>query len=146
MKRKETEDIVLGNEDVGAIRTLLDTLEHLDRFDAAAEALDALLEGARVVAQDALPADRVALGVEVEYQQQGAEPRTVMLVLPERADPGQGRVSVLSPVGHALLGRRKGASAELRLPDGRTPRLKLLAVRRPAGEPAHFSAKAFSMT
>ena len=146
MKRKETEDIVLGNEDVGAIRNLLDTLEHLDRFDDAAEALDMLLDGARVVAQDALPADRVALGVEVDYQQAAADARMVMLVLPDQADPAQGRVSVLSPVGRALLGRRKGASAELRLPDGRTPRVKVQAVRPRAADGTHFSANAFSMT
>lgn len=156
MKRKETEDIVLGNDDAGLLRTLLDTLEHLDRFDEAAEALDALLENAGRVGQAALPADRVALGLEVDYQQAAApEPRTVMLVLPEQADPGQGRVSVLSPVGRALLGRKKGASVELRLPDGRTPKLKVLAVRRAttdraaadqAGPAFHFSANAFSMT
>ncbi|MFA7666036.1 MAG: GreA/GreB family elongation factor [Burkholderiaceae bacterium] len=147
MKRTERDDIVLGSADAGALRNLLDTLEHLDRFDDAAEALDSLLELARIVAQPELPADRAALGGETDYRL-GAEEalRTVSLVLPEQADAGQGRVSVLSPVGRALLGRRCGTSAELRLPDGRTPRLEIVEVRRSTDDADHFSAKAFSMT
>ena len=98
---------------------------------AAAEALADLLSAAHVVADDALPRDRVAMGSQVTYEQlpDGAR-RTVTLVFPVDADAGNGRISVLSPIGLALLGRARGASVEPALPDGRRLRIRILALER----------------
>lgn len=55
--------------------------------------------------------------------------RTVVLVHPAGADAGIGRVSVLSPVGRALLGCAPGDHAEVRLPSGQPLRLFVADVR-----------------
>jgi len=98
---------------------------------AAAKALADLLSAAHVVPDGAFPRDRVAMGSQVTYEQQpdGAR-RTVTLVFPVDADAGNGRVSVLSPIGLALLGRAKGAAVEPALPDGRRLGIRILALER----------------
>lgn len=98
---------------------------------AAAEALADLLSAAHVVDDDALPRDRVAMGSRVTYAQltDGAQ-RTVTIVFPVDADAGNGRVSVLSPIGLALLGRARGTSVEPALPDGRRLRIRILSLER----------------
>lgn len=98
---------------------------------AAAEALSDLLSAAHVVPDDALPRDRVAMGSPVSYEQlpDGGR-RTVTLVFPVDADAGNGRVSVLSPIGLALLGRARGTSVEPTLPDGRRLRIRILTLER----------------
>jgi transcription elongation factor GreA len=48
------------------------------------------------------------------------------------ADPSKGRVSAASPVGRALLGRRRGQIAVVEAPQGRQFRFKILAIH-PAG-------------
>ena len=77
------------------------------------------------------PRDRVAMGSQVTYEQlpDGAR-RTVTLVFPVDADAGNGRVSVLSPIGLALLGRARGTSVEAALPDGRRLRIRILSLER----------------
>jgi hypothetical protein len=49
----------------------------------------------------------------------------------DRADASAGRVSVLAPVGAALLGLRTGDSIEWPLPDGRHARIRILSVAQP---------------
>jgi transcription elongation factor GreA len=44
------------------------------------------------------------------------------------ADPGSGRISVESPVGRALVGKRKGDAISVAVPAG-TIELKVLEVR-----------------
>jgi regulator of nucleoside diphosphate kinase len=49
------------------------------------------------------------------------------LTLPERADPARGRLSVLAPLGTALLGYAEGAEIAWEMPGG-TRRLRLTRV------------------
>jgi regulator of nucleoside diphosphate kinase len=53
---------------------------------------------------------------------------TVTIVYPADADPGSGRISVLSPVGAALLGESEGEEVELPLPHGQTRRIRINSV------------------
>jgi transcription elongation GreA/GreB family factor len=55
--------------------------------------------------------------------------RTVSVVHPSHANPAEGRVSVLSPVGRALLGRKRGAVASIDVPGGRALTIRVLEVR-----------------
>ena len=60
--------------------------------------------------------------------------KQALLVLPDRAaraidaDPAQGRISVLSPVGTSLLGLEEGETAEWLTPDGRRHALRLVRI------------------
>ncbi len=52
----------------------------------------------------------------------------VTLVYPAEVSIAERRISVLSPVGRALLGRAVGAVAEVELPDGGTRSIRVLEV------------------
>ncbi len=92
------------------------------------------LERANVVADETLPADAVRMGSLVKYRTNGGTERQVELVYPKDADIGEGRISVLTPVGTALLGLRTGQSITWLTRDGRKQMLTVVAVSQPAGE------------
>ena len=53
---------------------------------------------------------------------------TVTVVYPANSDPAAGKISVLSPVGAALLGETEGREVELPLPYGKTRRIRIIGV------------------
>jgi len=87
------------------------------------------LERAIVVSSAAVPPDIATMNSRVRYtdEKDGAT-RTVSLVYPIEADAAKGKVSVLAPVGTALLGLSEGQSIEWDFPDGSRRRLKLEQV------------------
>jgi regulator of nucleoside diphosphate kinase len=106
---------------------------------AAASLLDELTRSS--VLDDAEVADHVAgLGSVVVFEDSAEGPAwrgQVELVEPDRAAPAEGRVSVLSSLGAALLGLSPGQFIDWNDRRGRTSRLTLLEVRRrDAREPA----------
>jgi regulator of nucleoside diphosphate kinase len=97
----------------------------------AADALAELLVEARRVPHDELPADRVAMNSRVTYEEEpGKARRSVVLVHPIESDPAAGRISVLSPVGLALLGHRPGARVAVELPGDRRLTVRILDTHR----------------
>lgn len=97
----------------------------------AADALADLLLDARMVPHEHLPADCIALNSRVTYRiEPGGEPRTMTLVHPNEANAGAGRISVLSPVGRALLGRRSGETIAADMPGGRDMTIHVLTAER----------------
>lgn len=103
---------------------------------AAADALDEELSRAAVVAPAELPADVVTMDTKVTFEDldSGAQ-STVTLVYPALADVATMRISVLSPVGSALIGLRVGGVIDWPLPSAKIRRLKVVAVEQPAVEP-----------
>lgn len=96
----------------------------------AADALAEVVREARLVADEELPANRVAMNSRVTYREGRGTERKVSLVHPRDADPAALRISVLSPVGRALLGRREGSIITASLPGGRGIELRILDVER----------------
>lgn len=90
------------------------------------------LERAEVVTDQAVPSDAVRMGSTVRYRSNGVE-RLVQLVFPKDADIAHGRISVLTPVGTALLGLRVGQSITWLTRDGRNQMLTVLGVTPPDG-------------
>ena len=90
------------------------------------------IDRAEIHAPDKLPADVVTIGsgVEVLDGLTGAT-RQLRLVLPGEVDVDAGRVSILTPIGAALIGLRKGQSSEWPYPSGDTRTLRILQVIRP---------------
>jgi Transcription elongation factor len=60
--------------------------------------------------------------------------RTVTLVYPDAADIDQNRISILTPIGAALIGLRPSQSITWPLPDGRVGSLKVVAVSNEAND------------
>ena len=89
------------------------------------------LDRAHVLAKGRHPEHTVCMGCEVEFRDDttGNKVQTVTLVYPEEADISKAKVSVLTPIGTALIGVRAGHSItwETRTGDLRT--LTVLQVR-----------------
>jgi len=62
--------------------------------------------------------DIVVLGSQVTVQEDGYESEIFQIVGSTEASPGEGRISNVSPLGQALLGRRVGNSVEVNTPGG----------------------------
>lgn len=96
-----------------------------------AEASDALhheLDRARIVAAASLPPGVVRVGSTVTYRLNQDRRHTATLVYPEAADAARGRLSVLTPVGTALLGLSVGQSIAWRQWNHPANELTVLAV------------------
>ena len=102
----------------------------LDTVPDTAEELLSELERARVVADQAVPQDVVRMGSVVEFESDG-DRRRVTLVFPPEADIAVGKVSVLTPVGAALIGLSKGQSIAWTARDGASHALTIRSVEQP---------------
>lgn len=92
----------------------------------AAGAVQSLLEDSDLVASAAVPATVVTMYTQVLLQgDTGTAPYKVTLCYPDDAEPAQGFISVLSPLGASLLGLRTGDVARWCTPLGaqRTARI-----------------------
>ncbi len=93
--------------------------------------LDALrdeLDRANVVAANAIPADVVTMNSTVRFIDENTSMESELsLVYPHSAGRA-GTVSVLAPVGSALLGLSVGQSIAWQTPGGKTLQLKVIAV------------------
>jgi regulator of nucleoside diphosphate kinase len=93
------------------------------------EQLESELARAVVTSSSAIPPDVVTMNSTVVYEDEEAgETREVTLVYPKDANSDEGRISVLAPVGSALIGLSVGQRVEWPLPHGRTRHLRILAV------------------
>ena len=100
----------------------------LARFPEIAEELQAEMVRAEVVSASALPADVVRMGSTVEFRSDGGQHRRVELVFPIDADISANKVSVLTPIGTALIGLSAGQSIRFTTQDGREQTLTVIAV------------------
>jgi regulator of nucleoside diphosphate kinase len=87
------------------------------------------LARAVVVSSAAMPPNVVTMNSTVAYREETADAcRTVTIVYPRSADPPADRISVLSPIGTALLGLSVGQSIGWKFPDGRRKVLRVEAL------------------
>jgi regulator of nucleoside diphosphate kinase len=98
----------------------------------AADGLLAELERARIVADGWVSAGTVRMGSTVTFKPDTGERKTVTLVFPGDADISEGKVSILTPIGTALIGLSTGQSIMWTARDGRRHELLVLAVNQPS--------------
>lgn len=105
-----------------------------ERSPDRAAPLLAELARARVCADRRVPADVIGMNSTVDFVDEGhGSARTIQLVYPAEADIAAGKVSVLTPIGAALIGLKEGQS--ILWPDhgGRSRELRVLKVWRAPG-------------
>lgn len=122
--------LILGLEDHGKLLTMANGIT--GPMAGVADQLINELDRARVVAQSKLPQDAVRLGSIVSFTTTDGFNRTYQLVFPGEADITAGKVSVLTPIGAALIGLREGQTIPWTARDGR--RLSLTVVRVEQGQ------------
>ncbi|MER9558610.1 nucleoside diphosphate kinase regulator [Mesorhizobium sp. M0323] len=116
------------------------------RNPQASDELFAELERARIVVDGAVSADTVQMASSVTFKPDMGDAKTVTLVFPGDADISENKVSILTPIGTALIGLSTGQSITWTARDGRRHELCVLAVSQPAlqGETADRRAPASS--
>lgn len=91
------------------------------------EALEAELDAAHTVVSREIPADVVTMRSQVRVRDvKSGKEMDLTVVFPSEADSEQGKISVLAPVGTALLGYRVGDTVEWKVPGG----LRRLKIER----------------
>ncbi len=121
--------IVVAEGDARRLAFLLEGRSATSHDAAHLAELRAELERAVIVAPGDIPAGVVTMNSEVGiHDLQSDEHREVTLVYPHEAQPAQGRISVLAPLGTALLGYREGDYVEWLMPGG-LRRLRIESVR-----------------
>lgn len=81
--------------------------------------LEQMLKNAKVIDEDDVRTDSVSLGSRVKlYDPEFDEEVEYIIVGSTEADPTKSKISNESPVGSALMGRKKGDEIEVSVPDG----------------------------
>ena len=92
--------------------------EEQRRNDSRMRYLENMIKTAQVIDEDAGDADTVKLYDRVTlYVPEDEEEMTVQVVSTVRTDPESGLVSLESPLGKAILGKRTGQTVEIRVSD-----------------------------
>lgn len=103
----------------------------LEHSPEVGQALLDELDRARIVVDGEVPANVVGMNSEVTYRDETTSRiRNVRLVYPIEADIGEGRISVVTPIGAALIGVAEGYSISWRTRPGDRRVLSVLHVSR----------------
>jgi regulator of nucleoside diphosphate kinase len=118
-----TNEIRLTDLDAARLeRSLIEQLRQSPEPAQGTAELEALLDAAAVVPSATIDPNIVTMNSTVVLEEQSAGRRmTVTLVYPRDSDPERSQVSVLSPVGRALIGARVGDTIKIVVP-GNEPR------------------------
>lgn len=129
MREVETRTIYVTESDKARLEDLFGYFTSVWKRDQRyVDALRRQLERAEVVAPAEIPADVVTMNSQVRVRDLGSGKVTVYtLVFPRDADFSRNRISILAPIGTALLGLRVGDVIEWKVPAG-TRRLKVESV------------------
>jgi regulator of nucleoside diphosphate kinase len=105
-------------------------------FPHTADYLAHEIERARILESESASEDLVTMGSSVEFRDDvTGQVRRVVLVYPDQADFAAGRISVLTPVGAALIGLSKNQSIDWETPAGERRWLTVLSVQQPIPAP-----------
>lgn len=122
-------EIVLGAADHRQLNVL--AMAGLNHTPDQSDDLLQELERARVVDDGKVPEDIVRMGSTVRYRTDSGQEPQVTLVYPVDADIAEGRISVMTPVGTALIGLRVGQSITWRDRANKRHMLTVLGVTQP---------------
>lgn len=123
--------IVLSASDLARLQRLATAAA--GQFPRTADFLAREIDRARVVDPVDAPPSLVTMGSEVEFRDDTTgKVRRVTLVYPDEADIDSSKISVLTPIGAALIGLSLGQSIEFQGPTGGARSLTVLGVIKPA--------------
>src|SRR3954469_5526508 len=118
---KQRKAILMTESDFERIQSLINSCrshwrQDLDQLDRLQEELDK----AKIVKAADIPPDVVTMNSRVLVRDITAGREFVChIVFPKNADSGLNRISILAPIGTALLGYRSGSTVEWQMPSGK---------------------------
>jgi len=105
----------------------------MDRAPEVASFLSDELDPVQIVRGGTAEGDFARMGSRVDFRDNSTgRMQSVTLVYPGEADIAQGKVSILTPIGAALIGLSKGQSIDWATRTGEIRRLTVLEVREAA--------------
>jgi regulator of nucleoside diphosphate kinase len=119
--------MMVTQKDMELLRALVEIYSFGPEADAAAR-LGRELDRASIVSSARVPVDVVTMNSRIVFEDDTGARREVLLVYPPAANGSRDRVSVLSPVGTALLGLAVGESIDWPLAEGTTRLMRIVAV------------------
>lgn len=127
----ETQALLITDKDARQLRFLLERDPGLDQRDREYwRALEDEVEKAMIVPEHEIPANVVTMHSRVRIiDMRTGEQRVFQLVFPSEANYSEGKISVLAPIGMALLGYAAGTEIEWKVPSGYR-RLLIAAVEQ----------------
>lgn len=88
-------------------------------IDRRLRELDRILDGAQIVASQATNDGSIRFGATVKLRDIKTKRERVYCIVGEKEiDPLQGRISMKSPVGEALMGKKQGEQVQVQVPKG----------------------------
>jgi regulator of nucleoside diphosphate kinase len=120
--KKKLPPIVISEEDKARLQGL--AYSAVDRVPEVAEELLQELERAEVGSTE----NTVRMGSTVDFETDTGMRHKIQLVFPARADISARRISVLTPIGTALLGSSAGQRMQFTDREGRKRQLTIIAV------------------
>ena len=119
--QKIDKKLVLLKDDYKLLISYLNGWHGKSAFDRRnAEELHGELKRAKLVTKDAFPLDVVRLNSTVRIKAEGKnEIMELMLVVPDKADIKEGKISIMAPIGTALIGFRQGQKVRWQVPGGK---------------------------
>jgi regulator of nucleoside diphosphate kinase len=113
--------LMLSQEDHDIILSYLKRGWNTNTFNRQdAEELESEIKNAKIVKKEKLPEDVVRLdSIVVIREEDDSKMLEIKLVTPARADIKNRKISIMSPIGTALIGFRKGDKVSWKVPAGR---------------------------
>lgn len=118
--------IVISDVDERRLSGLAATIS--SRMPDLSDDLLAELERATIIPQHSMPEQVIRMGSTLVYASEDSLSKQVTLVYPGDADITQAKISILTPIGTALIGLSEGQSIEWTARDGRRHLLTVISV------------------
>jgi regulator of nucleoside diphosphate kinase len=129
MSREPKKKLILLDSDVVQLRKLLQ-LPHRHNL-AYISALKQEIDRAEIVPAEKLPSNVITMNSRVlVFEEDTMESAVYILCYPWEANADENKISVLAPVGTAILGYRKGDTIEWTIPAG-VSKMKIMSVQQP---------------
>jgi regulator of nucleoside diphosphate kinase len=112
--------LVLRKDDYRLLISYLNNTRRQSTFDKRnAEELNTELKKAVLVSDHDFPNDVVGLNSKVRIKADGKkEEMELMIVTPDRANIKEKKISIMAPIGTALIGFRQGQKVKWKVPSG----------------------------
>lgn len=125
-------NLVITDKDARKLRMLLEHNHGISERDQVQwQTLEEEIEKASIVPPDQIPSDVVTMHSRVRIvDMRTGEQLVYQIVYPHEANYSEKRISILAPIGTALLGYPVGTEIDWQVPSG-TRRLRIEAVEQP---------------
>jgi regulator of nucleoside diphosphate kinase len=130
VRSRSVPQIIISDTDYDRLSDLANA--SLQRLPEVAQELLDELDRAQIVSDEAVPADVVRMGSTVTFKSDDGQTRTMTLVYPVDESLDAHRISVMTPIGAALIGLGVGQSISWPGRDGKQHRLTVTKVMAPA--------------